>query len=79
MTERAPSFRRVARFIKGYDVDEVDTFVTRVLETLDDASPSRRRVTAVEARKVEFRHRFGGYDPDAVDWALDDWATRLPE
>ena len=52
---------------RGYDLDEVDEFVDRVVGALggNDA------VSVEDVRQVPFRPRRGGYREDAVDDAMD--------
>lgn len=77
MSDSSTQFRRVSRLIQGYDVDEVDRFVTRVLETIAAKPGISEPVSEVEVQRVVFRRRLGGYDPGAVDNALDQWARQL--
>lgn len=79
MTSHSGSFPRVPRFVRGYESDEVDDFVARVQETLGKATTASQAITATEARNLVFSRVLGGYAPDAVDQAIDDWATQLPE
>lgn len=62
MTMAQQSFRRVRGLGKGYDVAQVDTFLTRALGG---------GVTAAQVRGVGFDLVRGGYEVDAVDEALD--------
>ena len=61
---------RVGRLRRGYDVGQVDAFLASAAAALD--GPSTRRPTAATIRRVGFRVIRGGYDPYAVDAALDD-------
>lgn len=67
MTTEA-SFRRVRGLGKGYDVSQVDAFLTRVLGG---------SVSAAQVRSVGFDLVRGGYEVDAVDQALDQLEDRL--
>jgi DivIVA domain-containing protein len=60
-------FDRASAWRRGYDMDDVDDFVDRVLGALD-GGPG---VTVDEVRGVVFRPRRGGYRESAVDDALD--------
>jgi DivIVA domain-containing protein len=56
------SFSRVRGLARGYDVAQVDTFLTRALGG---------SLTAAQVRSVGFDLVRGGYEVDAVDQALD--------
>ena len=60
-------FPRAGALHRGYDVDDVDEFLDRVVTALD-GGPA---VTADEVRAAPFRPRRGGYAEDAVDETLD--------
>ena len=60
-------FERAGGLRRGYDIDDVDDFVDRVIGALDGGNP----VTLDEVRAVAFRPRRGGYSEHAVDDALD--------
>jgi DivIVA domain-containing protein len=77
LSNSSTRFRRVSRFARGYDVDEVDRFVTRVLSTLAAEPGATEPVSEAEAQRIVFRRVLGGYDPEAVDEALDQWVQRL--
>jgi DivIVA domain-containing protein len=51
--------------------------VARVLDTIAAKPGISEPVSELEAQRVVFRRRLGGYDPDAVDNALDEWARQL--
>lgn len=56
------SFRRARGLARGYDVTQVDAFLTRALSGL---------VTAAQVRSIGFDLVRGGYLVDGVDQALD--------
>jgi DivIVA domain-containing protein len=60
-------FDRVSGWRRGYDMDDVDDFVDRVLSALDGAV----ELTVDQVRAVVFRPRRGGYREQSVDDALD--------
>lgn len=60
-------FPRAGGMHRGYDVDEVDEYLDRVIAGLRDGPP----VTVEEVRGASFRSRRGGYAEDAVDETLD--------
>ena len=60
-------FPRAGALRRGYDIDDVDTFIDRVLATLDGSG----ELTLRNVRTAVFRPRRGGYDEDAVDETLD--------
>jgi DivIVA domain-containing protein len=67
----APYMRRFPRagaFRRGYDADDVDDFIDRVVAELG-AGPGA--LTVDEVRAAPFRPRRGGYREDAVDDMLD--------
>ncbi len=68
-------FPRSGFLRRGYDLDDVDDFVDRVLVVLDgdgDGDGAAAQPLAVDdVRAVVFRPRRGGYREDAVDDALD--------
>jgi DivIVA domain-containing protein len=69
VTATAPqSFARVRGLGRGYDVGQVDTFLTRALGGA---------LTAAEVRSAGFDLVRGGYDVDQVDQALDQLEDRL--
>jgi DivIVA domain-containing protein len=55
-------FRRVGKLARGYDVGQVDAFITRALGG---------GVTAEAIRRVGFDLKLGGYRVEQVDEALD--------
>ena len=66
----APYMRRFPRaggFRRGYDIDDVDDFVDRLVSALDDET----ELDVEEVRAVAFRPQRGGYREDAVDDVLD--------
>jgi len=60
-------FPRAGALHRGYDVDDVDEFLDRLVSALEGGAP----VTADEVRAAPFRPRRGGYAEDAVDETLD--------
>ncbi len=60
-------FPRAGALRRGYDPDDVDEFVDRVVATLD----GQDTVTVEQVRTAPFRPRRGGYREDAVDEAMD--------
>lgn len=62
MTDTQRSFTRVKGLGKGYDIAQVDTFLTRALGG---------SVTSAQVRSAGFDLVRGGYQVDAVDAALD--------
>lgn len=64
-------FPRAAALRRGYDRDDVDEFVDRLLAALDGAAGTAPAVSAEDVRRAPFRPRRGGYREDAVDEALD--------
>jgi DivIVA domain-containing protein len=60
-------FPRAATLRRGYDVDDVDDFVDRLLAALSGEG----RLTVEDVRSASFRPRRGGYREDAVDEVLD--------
>lgn len=65
-------FPRAGVLRRGYDLDDVDDFVDRVLASLDvDESVGGHALSVDDVRGVAFRPRRGGYAEEAVDDALD--------
>jgi DivIVA domain-containing protein len=60
-------FDRASGWRRGYDMDDVDDFVDRVLVSLDGGAA----MSVDDVRSVSFRPRRGGYREAAVDDALD--------
>lgn len=75
--QQAPSFSRV-RFQEGYDSEEVDAFVGRILATVN-GQPVDVPVTAQDIENVQFTPvRFrDGYDVNEVDIFLETAETWL--
>jgi DivIVA domain-containing protein len=67
-------FPRVSRLRKGYHRRQVDAFLSSVEVALGGALPPP---TAAEIRQVGFEMVHGGYDPGAVDRALDTLEERV--
>ena len=66
-------FPRTGALHRGYDVDQVDEFLDRVVAALDGAGNGQgpSAVDVEDVRTVSFRPRRGGYDEDVVDETLD--------
>ena len=64
-------FPRSGFLRRGYDLDDVDDFVDRVLVALDGGDAADPQLAVDHVRAVVFRPRRGGYREDAVDDALD--------
>ena len=64
-------FPRSGFLRRGYDLDDVDDFVDRVLVSLDGGDPEGQQLAVDDVRTAVFRPRRGGYREDAVDDALD--------
>jgi len=69
-------FPRARGFRRGYDIDDVDTFIDQVIAALDVTDPAAHgpgssRVSVDVVRSAPFRSRRGGYREDAVDQMLD--------
>jgi DivIVA domain-containing protein len=60
-------FPRAKALHRGYDMDDVDDFIDRVVAALDGET----ELTVEEVRGAPFRPRRGGYREDAVDEMLD--------
>jgi DivIVA domain-containing protein len=60
-------FPRAGMLHRGYQVDDVDDFVDRVVGALDGEGS----LALEEVRQVPFRPKRGGYREDAVDEAMD--------
>ncbi|WP_416901639.1 SAV_2336 N-terminal domain-related protein [Micromonospora echinospora] len=78
----APQGRRFPRRFtrRGYDADEVDTFVDHVKRTLtayQQGDRPDRPLTSREIHEVIFRVRFNGYDEWKVDLWLDEVERRV--
>lgn len=68
---RGTPFPRVARRRYGYNIREVDRFLSRARRhyTFDD--PEGEVITSTMVRSTAFAPARGGYEPQAVDAALD--------
>jgi DivIVA domain-containing protein len=64
-------FDRVSRREHGYNMRQVDKFLDRAREYYDGWDSSLPPVTSHDVRTVAFDPARGGYDPRAVDSALD--------
>ena len=62
-------FPRAGALRRGYDVDDVDELVDRVLTALN--GNAALSLTVDDVRRAAFRPRRGGYREDAVDDAFD--------
>lgn len=60
-------FPRAKALHRGYDIDDVDDFIDRVVGSLD----GQAALSVDDVRTVPFRARRGGYREDAVDETLD--------
>ena len=60
-------FPRAGALHRGYDMDDVDDFIDRVVSALD----GQVELSVEEVRTAPFRPRRGGYVEDAVDETLD--------
>jgi DivIVA domain-containing protein len=63
-------FPRAGVLRRGYDRDDVDDFVDRLLAALD-GQVSSVSVSVDDVRRAPFRPKRGGYREDAVDDAMD--------
>jgi DivIVA domain-containing protein len=70
MTPVSDTFARVGWMSKGYDIEQVETFLSRARTAYEDTSRSGS-MTSWHVRTVGFDLVRGGYDVDAVDAALD--------
>jgi DivIVA domain-containing protein len=65
-------FPRSSMFRRGYDLDEVDRLVDRVLARFSDVNnPSAVELTVEDVRTAGFKPRRGGYAEQAVDEMFD--------
>lgn len=64
------TFPRSSRLAKGYDVDQVETFLTRARAAYEDTGRGPA-MTSWHVRTVGFDLVRGGYDVESVDAALD--------
>ena len=65
-------FPRSSMFRRGYDLDEVDRLVDRVLARFSDVNNARAfELTVEDVRTAGFKPRRGGYTEEAVDEMLD--------
>jgi DivIVA domain-containing protein len=63
--------------LRGYDQAEVDALVARIERTLGQAPQADRAVTAERVRQAHFTVVMRGYDPDAVDHAIQGYVLLL--
>jgi DivIVA domain-containing protein len=70
MSGVSDTFPRVGWMSKGYDVDQVETFLAKARTAYEDTSRSGA-MTSWHVRTVGFDLVRGGYDVDGVDAALD--------
>jgi DivIVA domain-containing protein len=71
-----PAFPRASR---GYDREQVYTFVARIEGTLGRSPLYAPPVTADEVRAVRFARKVGGYGMNAVDAALEAYVRELED
>ena len=64
------TFPRASRLVKGYDVEQVEAFLTRARAAYEDAARGPA-MTSWHVRTVGFDLVRGGYDVESVDAALD--------
>ncbi|MHA7141610.1 MULTISPECIES: DivIVA domain-containing protein [unclassified Arthrobacter] len=64
-------FARVGRREYGYNLRQVDSFLTRARAYYNTEDPSGGPVTSADVRSMAFDPAKGGYEPQAVDAALD--------
>jgi DivIVA domain-containing protein len=64
-------FARVGHRDYGYNPRQVDTFLGRARDYYDLEDPDSEPVTSAAVRAVAFDPAKGGYEPQAVDAALD--------
>ena len=69
MSAVSDTFPRASRFSKGYDVEQVESFLGRARVAYEENG--RVAMTSWHVRTVGFDLGRGGYDVDAVDAALD--------
>ena len=69
MSDVSDTFPRASRFSKGYDVEQVESFLGRARVAYEENG--RVAMTSWHVRTVGFALVRGGYDVDAVDAALD--------
>ena len=78
LTARQVSEQIFGTALRGYDPDEVDEFLVRVVESLAGwESGKAGSVTSIDVAQVTFATRIRGYDLDEVDDFLDDGADTL--
>jgi DivIVA domain-containing protein len=70
---------QATKFREGYDQDEVDDFLDRVVATLrgDGVDPVRLRADEVRTIRFQATKFRDGYDQDEVDRFLDDIVLEL--
>ena len=66
----ADTFPRASKLGKGYDVDQVEAFLTRARSAYEDGGRGPA-MTSWHVRTVGFDLVRGGYEVEAVDAALD--------
>ncbi|EMY32549.1 hypothetical protein D477_019563 [Arthrobacter crystallopoietes BAB-32] len=64
-------FERVGRREHGYNVRQVDQFLAHAREHFNAHAGDNGRITSRDVREMTFEPARGGYDPRAVDSALD--------
>lgn len=68
---RTAPFERVGRGEYGYNIRQVDQFLTKAREYYNSKDPHAVPVTSLEVRAMAFDPAKGGYAAQAVDAALD--------
>jgi DivIVA domain-containing protein len=64
-------FPRSGMLRRGYDLDDVDGLVDRVLARFNGANNTEQELTVEDVRTAGFKPRRGGYAEEAVDEMLD--------
>ncbi|MCC3277039.1 MULTISPECIES: DivIVA domain-containing protein [unclassified Arthrobacter] len=64
-------FERVGRRDFGYNIRQVDEFLTKARNYYNSDSKASNPVTSADVRSMAFDPAKGGYEPQAVDAALD--------
>ncbi|MHA7276537.1 DivIVA domain-containing protein [Arthrobacter sp. HLT1-21] len=64
-------FARVGRREYGYNLRQVDSFLTRAREFYNTEDLTGGPVSSIDVRSMAFDPAKGGYEPQAVDAALD--------
>jgi DivIVA domain-containing protein len=64
-------FERVGRREYGYNTRQVDEFLAKARSYYNAESPSAKAITSRSVRSMAFDPAKAGYEPQAVDAALD--------